>query len=352
MTKFDELVALIGDQKVVIQTHNFPDPDAIASAYGLQYLLGTRGIKADIVYFGNFDKVTLKLMTDELGIETFNADGYNGSEEDLVINIDGQKFNANFTDLTGHEIACIDHHPWVTEYRYDIVDHRTVGACATIIYDYFKANSVEIPGNVATALLYAIRVDTQNFTRGVTDSDIRAFADLNIIADHALMIRFDSNELEIRDLRAYGAAIQNVYVKDGVGFVHIPFDCPDRLIAMVSNFILSLNSVVLSVIYAERGGGLKFSVRSELSDFTAGDWVHLALKDIGDGGGHPTMAGGIVFPERMSVLGSDPDTVIRRRFIDALGEMRKIAAETAEAATEAGGPVPGMIDISDDSYIT
>jgi len=323
MTRLDELVSLIGDGRAVIQTHNFPDPDAVASAFGLQYLLSTRNIHADIVYFGKFDKVTLKLMTELLHIKTFSAETYDGREEDLIINVDGQKNNANFTDLIGREIACIDHHTWVTDYEYDFVDHRIFGACATIIVDYFKENDIPIPTDVATALLYAIKIDTQNFTTGVKENDIEAFAMLNSIADQSLLLRLDSNELEIRDLRAYGAAIQNFVASDGVGFVHIPFDCPDRLIAMVSNFILSLNCVVLSVVYAERNGGLKFSIRSELPDFNAGDWVHLALGGIGDGGGHMTMAGGIIFPEMLPVLGDDPDHEIRDRFLKALTSMKR-----------------------------
>ena len=323
MTKLDELTSIIGNNRVVIQTHNFPDPDAVATAFGLQYLLATRNIHADIVYFGKFDKVTLKLMTDKLKIPTINAEDYDGNESDVIINVDGQKNNANFTDMTGHEIACIDHHPWVTDYEYPFVDHRIVGACATIIADYFKENNVELPPNVATALLYAIKVDTQNFTSGVTEDDISAFSMLNPLADQSLMLRLDSNELEIRDLRAYGAAIQNFVTQEGVGFVHIPFDCPDRLVAMVSSFILSLNCVVLSVVYAERSGAIKFSIRSELPDFRAGDWAHLALAGIGDGGGHPTMAGGIIFPEMRSVLGDDPDPVIRERFMAALHSLRK-----------------------------
>lgn len=323
MTKLDELTALIGSNKVVIQTHNFPDPDAVATAFGLQYLLKTRNIDADILYFGKVDRVTLKLMTEQLHIEINHAEDHEGSKEDLVINVDGQKNNANFSDIIGREIACIDHHPWVTEYEYDFVDHRIVGACATIIFDYFKENNVPIPVNVATALLYAIKIDTQNFTNGVTEDDIDAFSTLNPIADQALILRLDSNELEIHDLRAYGAAIQNFVTSDGVGFVHIPFDCPDRLIAMVSSFILSLNCVVLSVVYADRNGGLKFSVRSELPDFQAGDWVHLALAGIGDGGGHITMAGGIVFPEMIPALGKDPDEAIRERFLTAMKSMNK-----------------------------
>ena len=43
MTKLDELVTQINRKHVYIQTHNFPDPDAIASAFGLQELLKLRG---------------------------------------------------------------------------------------------------------------------------------------------------------------------------------------------------------------------------------------------------------------------------------------------------------------------
>ena len=35
MTKLEELVGIIGGESVYIQTHNYPDQDALASAYGL-----------------------------------------------------------------------------------------------------------------------------------------------------------------------------------------------------------------------------------------------------------------------------------------------------------------------------
>ena len=104
--------------------------------------------------------------------------------------------------------------------------------------------------------------------------------------------------------------------------MHIPFDCPDRLIAMVSSFILSLDCVVMYVVYADRDGGMKFSLRSELSALNAGDLVHMALKGIGDGGGHPMMAGGVIFPKNMSELGPDPDQEIRDRFIAAYEKLK------------------------------
>ena len=48
MTRLDEIIQQINRKHVYIQTHNFPDPDAIASAYGLQELLKSRGIASTI----------------------------------------------------------------------------------------------------------------------------------------------------------------------------------------------------------------------------------------------------------------------------------------------------------------
>lgn len=39
MTKLQELLKQINRKHVYIQTHNFPDPDAIASALGIQELI-------------------------------------------------------------------------------------------------------------------------------------------------------------------------------------------------------------------------------------------------------------------------------------------------------------------------
>ena len=43
MRDLKKLVTLCQGHPVYIQTHNFPDPDAIASAYGLQKLLEIYG---------------------------------------------------------------------------------------------------------------------------------------------------------------------------------------------------------------------------------------------------------------------------------------------------------------------
>ena len=321
--KFEKILQIAQGHTVCLQTHDYPDPDALASAYALQELLRRRGIDAEIGHFGTVDKVNIRMMMDVFDIRTMTAKQMAGLPEDaVVINVDVQKNNSNLTDMRGDELVCIDHHPWVTKENYAVVIHKLVGSCATIVTLLFEELGEEIPPVVATALLYGIKMDTRNLCAGVTEDDLAAFSMLHKIADHDIIQQLDNNSLQLSDLRAYGAAIHNIAVYDGIGFVHIPFDCPDGLIASVSNFILELDAVKLAVVYADRGGGLKFSVRSEVSSINAGQLVNLALRGVGNGGGHATMAGGLLYRERMSELGSDIDTAIRKRFGEALEKVK------------------------------
>ena len=56
MTKLEEILSYIKGKSVYVQMHNFPDPDAIASAYGMKKLLEAEGITAEIVYKGSIEK--------------------------------------------------------------------------------------------------------------------------------------------------------------------------------------------------------------------------------------------------------------------------------------------------------
>ena len=64
MNKLNDLVELCRNHPVYIQTHNFPDPDAIASAYGLQKLLALYGIESQLCYDGRIDKLSASKMLD------------------------------------------------------------------------------------------------------------------------------------------------------------------------------------------------------------------------------------------------------------------------------------------------
>lgn len=316
------LLEILDGHKVFIQTHNFPDPDAIASAFGMQTFLKYYGIKSTICYNGNVDKISVVKMLDNFNIQMYPYDELKIDEEDYVLLVDGQKYNANLTDIPGDEVACIDHHPIVKECDYLYQDIRIVGACASLVAEYFYESKTPIDEVTASALMYGIRMDTDSFGRGVKRLDIQMFEYLFDYAKVPLVDRMVNDSIELADLRAYGAAIENIQIYGKTGIAYIPFDCQDALVAMISDFILKLDAVTVSVVYAEKDGGLKFSVRSEEENVHAGNLISCALEGYGQGGGHFEMAGGFV-PEELRIKNkSIENKVIYQRFMEALEKIK------------------------------
>ncbi|MCM1157538.1 MAG: DHH family phosphoesterase [Bacteroidales bacterium] len=313
------LVDLLKHHTVYLQTHNFPDPDALASAYGMQVFLKANGVDSTICYAGKIEKNSTKRMIEEFKIEAVHIDDLpHMVEEDYIVTIDAQKYNSNITDFIGNEVACIDHHPTTVPCAYEYSDIRICGACCSIVTDYFIESGTSMDSNTATALLYGLKMDTDSFNRGVTDFDIDMFAYLHKKADNQKIISMYNNNMEIEDLYAYGEAIRTIRIYENVGFAWISFDCPDGLIAMISDFILGLDIVEFSVVYALRDGGYKFSVRNETEIYHAGSITQKALADLGGGGGHFSMAGGVITKDKVKNLGSNPEFAIRERFLEAI----------------------------------
>ena len=325
MTRLNELVELIKGHRVFIQTHNFPDQDAIASAYGLQVLLEEFGIISLICHHGNIDRTATANMVREFGIKMVIDDhNLDMCESDYIITVDSQKGNANILDLIGDEVACIDHHPVFCECPdYKFRDIRLVGSCSTIIADYYRENGIEMPGNVATALLYGLKCDTRDFTRGVTQLDIDIYGYLFPKSNNRLIRHFQSGEIQYEELNSFIDSMRNIDIYNGIAFAFLDFSCTDAFIATVSDFILDIDAVYFAVVYSRRGGGFKFSVRSELEELDAGQIVFEALKSLGSGGGHQSMAGGYADEGRVLGIGFDYKQVIQNLFFNVIDRVSK-----------------------------
>ncbi len=297
----EKLIDLCKNRKVWIQTHNFPDPDAIASAFGLQKILSKKGVEATICHEGQIDKLSSVKMLKLCGIEMFSYDDIvdEMSDDDLIILVDCQKNNGNTTDFKGDEAAAIDHHPTFAEATYDYSDLRITGSCASIIAEYFKILDIVPDKKTATAMMYGLRMDTLQLSRGVTEFDIAMLSFLFNYSDKKLLRKLETNNMEFTDLRAYGAAIENARCFGKVCISFLDFVCPDALVAALSDFFLALAEAEVVIIFAKRKGGYKFSFRSERSDVNAGELANESLKDWGDGGGHASMAGGFVLKENI-----------------------------------------------------
>lgn len=293
---FSDLVNYCKNRNVWIQTHNFPDPDAIASAYGIQEILQNYGIQSTLCYDGEIDKLSSTKMLKSIGIIIYSCDEIKEkmSDSDAIVLVDCQKNNGNTTDFIGDEIAVIDHHPTFVQVDYQYTDLRICGACSSIIAEYFHDLGIRPSTKTATALIYGMRMDTLQFSRGVTEFDIEMYIYLFPYCDTELLHNLESNNMEFSDLRAYGDAIKNIKVYGKVGFSYLDSECPDALAATLSDFILSLTEVEVVILYAKRNIGYKFSIRSERSDVNAGILANEVFSELGNGGGHAEMAGGFV----------------------------------------------------------
>lgn len=320
MTNLEKMMGQIKNPRVYIQTHNFPDPDAIASAFGLQGLLKYKGIDAVICYKGKIDRYnTLKLM-ELLDIRLENLEEIDDSlkESDEVVLVDAQKGNSNIIDMTGDEIICIDHHPTYEKVEYRFADIRPeLGACSTLIAMYYFENKVPMDVRTATALSYGIRCDTDKLSRGTSREDLEMLYRMYDNSDQEMIHMLENRNLFFDELLSFTKAIESIRVYDRFSFSCAGSNCPEALIASVSDFMLALVEVDFSVVYAIQKHGIKLSVRSEEGGYDAGQVISRALKGIGSGGGHGVMAGGFV-PLKDGEAPEEMIDVIQKRVLEEI----------------------------------
>ncbi len=317
--RLQSLIEILDGHRIFIQTHNFPDPDALSAAFGVQQLLEIFGIKAVICYKGSIAKASTQKMVELFGIKMMNADLIEDMcAEDYIITVDAQADNPNIAKLPGTVVACIDHHPTSVPYEYKYKDVRICGSCASLAADYYFSNKLSIDRNTATALMYGLKMDTDNLNRGMTDIDVEMFRRLFYYSDADILTQLMSQQMAFADLGAFISTLSGIKVFDGIAFASISSDVSDGLIAEVCDFMLELVEVEFAVAYTVRENGVKISVRSGLDYLDAGTITSNALEEIGTGGGHGVMAGGFVPKSSIEEAEFDLEEEIQNRFINAV----------------------------------
>ena len=138
-----KLSNLLDFDNIIVQCHDNPDADAIASAYAVYRYIKEHGKNVSLVYSGRHkvQKSNLVLLLDYLGIrevleyiETPSEDEFDG----LVVTVDCQYGAGNVTKILAKHTACIDHHQ--IEMR-DIEFSEIVpelGSCSTLVWKLLK----------------------------------------------------------------------------------------------------------------------------------------------------------------------------------------------------------------------
>ncbi|MGL1892786.1 MAG: DHH family phosphoesterase [Spirochaetaceae bacterium] len=284
------------DKRLFIQTHDFPDPDAVASAYGLQSYLNHYNIDSQIVYCGDIQRDALKNMINKLEIEITRASELKFLDDDLIIIVDGCKWSKNVTDLPGFEIAVIDHH--IVEKPEDVpyiqIDHE-LGSCSTIITDYFIKQGLGISQKAATALKIGISRDTDLLTRKVTQKDIDSYHYLYNFADNTLVNTLLRNNIQLSDFAFFNQTISKLKTDKNIAWHYFNKGCETNLMGILGDFILSAQEIELSILFAKNDNVISISIRNENANWNAAEIIRSITQSIGAGGGHIEMAGGVIF---------------------------------------------------------
>ncbi len=325
MSMFQKLLENIHGNHVYIRTHNFPDPDAIASAFALQKLLEHYSISSRICYGGKIDRFSTNQMVEQLGIQMHDIEECRDMllQEDGIL-VDTQIGNSNIDSMRNADLICVDHHPafYDTVYRFSDV-RPNVGACVSIVASYYLEEKVEIPTDVATAIVYGLKIDTANLSRGVTKLDLEVFYQLYPLANLDLINMWECSTLQLSDMKAYAYAISNIEVIGDVSFANTGSSCPEALIANISDFMLSIAEVRICIVCSVKESGIKLSIRSERNSYNSGEIAYRALQDIGNGGGHYAMAGGFVPCSKEEEEKEQLVLLIKNRMFQAVEEERQ-----------------------------
>lgn len=292
--------------RVIIQPHNFPDQDAIASAFGLLQILSAYQIHSHIVFLGDIQRWSLIKMMNKLNIPFHKSNEFPILATDLIIHTDSAAGHNNVAKLGGQSLAVIDHHDIPLPENIPFVDLRPdYGSTCTIISEYFQTLGISPDMEVATALKIGIHIDTALLTRHISQVDLSAIEWLYKFANNALVNHIIRNNLFISDLNYFEHLIKNIRIRKDVAFCFFPNGCPKNLLGILGDFTLSLEEIQVVILVARNDTRLDLSIRSEDSTRSANAIVHTLVANRGDGGGHQELAGGIIYSAQ-----DDDETVL------------------------------------------
>lgn len=173
------------------------DPDAIASAQALKRLFAHRVAEVNLARVNDIDRPDNLSMLQYLRISLPKLSPEMLGRHQRFAIVDSQPHHhAGFAGINFSVV--IDHHPRVAEFpvQAEFADIRPeYGALSTLMIEYLLVANIKPGKLLATALLYGIRTDTGNFSRGVSELDLLAYSYLVRLADTTRLSTISRSEL-------------------------------------------------------------------------------------------------------------------------------------------------------------
>lgn len=307
------LIELLDFNDIVIQCHDDPDADAVASGFGVYKYLLSRGKKPRFIYSGKSEikKPNMKLMIDKLKIPVEYVTVLD-REPELLVTVDCFYGESNVRKFAAKNIAVIDHHisdkipPMLSEIQSDY------GSCASVVAKMLAEDGFDVNSDrdLATALYYGLYMDTNGFSElgHPADKDLRDFTKFS----DALMSLLRNSNLSCEDMKTAANALADCEYdfanKNAIAMVE---PCDPSILGFIGDLLIQVDNIKTCIVFCRLGSFYKLSVRSCTKEVRASEFTkYLAF---GAGGGHAAKAGGKVDAEKLS--GADPMKFFRERVV-------------------------------------
>jgi len=274
------------DRVLVLMT---ADPDAIASAMAVKRLLWRRVAGITIGHINVLQRPDNLTMIRLLNVKMVHVDNIDPQRYSRRVLVDSQpEHNEAYAPFAFDVI--IDHHP-DSRPRGGHLDIRPdYGATASMLTEYLRAAKIKPSRKLATALFYAIKVDTLNFERETQIEDVIAFQYLFRYANIPLARRIDQADLKLDYLTFFRKAIQMRRFRKGKMFAYLGTVPHPDVCVLIADFFMRVEKVAWSIVAGRHDDHLVVILRNDGIRKDAGHLAQTSFGEFGSAGGHKTMA--------------------------------------------------------------
>ncbi len=245
-------------ERHIVAIRGYPDPDSIGSAMAHVYIAAGFGIECAILYFDDISHHENRALVKKLAVEMvrYSKDFPLRDYQRLAL-VDAQVHELPPSVASLPIVSIVDHHKLQGELVADFVDVREDAGAACSIYAEYLADGIvsftdEDPevGRLASALLYGIRSDTDDYLLA-HEIDYRAAAFLAPHADHDLLLAISLQGVSPRTMditqRAYAnKLIADTFLLSGVGYVR---DEDRDSIGQAADYLLRREGIDTVIVY-------------------------------------------------------------------------------------------------------
>lgn len=322
----------------LVLTHDNPDPDALASAHILAHILA-RGFRQKVTaaYGGIIGRAENREMVRSLRLPFSHIRHLNLKKYTRFALVDTQPRSGN-NQLPPKAVpdVVIDHHPVRRSTEggpfFDV--RPRYGATATILAEYLLASGVKPTHATATALIYAIRSETQDFARDYVGHDKQVYDAFFPQADHRLLARIQSPRLPLSYFGDLHEALERLEGLDTLIVTHLgAVDQPD-IVPEIADLLLRLEGKTWALATGLFGDRIYLSIRTTNSRADAGALMQRLIARRGKGGGHGRSAGGWV--DAAKVAPADRPRLQRELAARLAKELKKNPEKLARIELAAG----------------